>query len=186
VQFAAGHRDLRLARGEAHFRVAHDAHSPFRVFVGGRTVQAVGTEFSVRLREGGGVDVLVTNGKVRVGDANGADAQAQFVAAQQVLQLDGAGRGAVSSIAAAEVHRHLAWQRGMLIFQGEPLQAVLAEFRRYTTQDLAIADTGLAGLRVGGYFRAGDVDALLIALRQNFNIASSRDERGRILLTAAR
>ena len=186
VQFAGGNRDLHLAHGEAHFRVAHDAHSPFRVFVGGRTVEAVGTEFSVRLRDGGAVDVLVTDGKVRVEDANGgAGSPARFVAARQVLQLDGAGQGTPAPVAPAELDRRLAWQRGMLIFQGEPLKVVLEEFSRYTTQDLAIADSHLAGLRVGGYFRAGDVDALLIALRHNFHIESNRDERGRIVLSAA-
>jgi len=186
VTFSGGHRDLHLSRGEAHFRVAHDAHSPFRVFVGGRTVQAVGTAFSVRLREGGGVDVLVTDGKVRVEDENAEGrGAARFVAAREMLSLDEAGQGTVLPLAPAEVEQRLAWQRGMLVFQGEPLAEVLREFRRYTSQELALADPALAALRVGGYFRAGDVDALLIALRQNFHIVSSRDERGRIVLSAA-
>lgn len=186
VQFASGHRDLRLSRGEAHFRVAHDAKSPFRVFVGGRTVQAVGTAFSVRLRDSGEVDVMVTEGTVRVEDVD-ADAKKmpRFVAARQVLRLEGPGQAKMELIEPMQIDIRLAWQRGMLIFQGEPLSAVLEEFNRYTTQTLAIADRKLEGLRVGGYFRAGDVDALLIALRQNFHIESTRDERGRIVLTAA-
>lgn len=183
VQFASGHRDLRLARGEAHFRVAHDASSPFRVFVGGRTVQAVGTAFSVRLLEDGQVDVMVTEGTVRV--ETGAGDPPRLVGARQVLRLDGAGEGVVRTIEPVEVDIRLAWQRGMLVFQGEPLSSVLEEFGRYTTQPLVIADPQLRGLRVGGYFRAGDVDALLVALRENFRIASTRDARGRILLSAA-
>ena len=186
VQFAAGHRDLRLSRGEAHFRVAHDATSPFRVFVGGRMVQAVGTAFSVRLREDGQVDVMVTEGTVRVESGEGDPTQPpRIIGARQVLRLDGAGEGIVRTIEPVEIDIRLAWQRGMLIFQGEPLWSVLDEFGRYTTQTLVIADPQLRGLRVGGYFRAGDVDALLIALRENFRIASTRDDRGRILLSSA-
>jgi transmembrane sensor len=183
VQFASGHRDLRLSRGEAHFRVAHDANSPFRVFVAGRTVQAVGTAFSVRLLDDGQVDVMVTEGTVRVESGDGDPVR--LVAARQALRLDGAGQGIVRTLEPTEVDVRLAWQRGMLIFQGEPLSSVLDEFARYTTQTLVIADPQLRALRVGGYFRAGDVDALLIALRQNFRIASMRDDRGRILLSAA-
>jgi transmembrane sensor len=183
VTFEPGHRDLRLERGEAHFRVAHDERTPFRVFAGGRLVQAVGTAFTVRLREDGEVDVMVTDGTVRVEAQPGSQtAAAQLVSAHQLLRLDGAGKGDVHSIAAVEMDIRLAWQRGMLIFQGEPLTAVLDEFDRYTTESFVIADPQLRKLRVGGYFRAGDVEALLIALRENFQINSSRDSRGRIVL----
>jgi transmembrane sensor len=185
VEFEPGHRDLRLERGEAHFRVAHDERVPFRVFAGGRLVQAVGTAFTVRLRADGDLDVMVTDGTVRVEAQPGAaDPAARLVSAQQLLHLDGAGRGKVHSLAPVEVDIRLAWQRGMLIFQGEPLREVLAEFDRYTTESFVLADPALGGLRVGGYFRAGDVDALLIALRENFQIASTFDARGRIVLTS--
>jgi transmembrane sensor len=107
---------------------------------------------------------------------------AQLVSAQQLLNLDGSGKGSVQSLAPADVDIRLAWQRGMLIFRGEPLREVLAEFDRYTTESFVLGDPALGGLRVGGYFRAGDVDALLIALRENFKIASSVDDRGHIVL----
>ena len=109
-----------------------------------------------------------------------------LVTAQQLLQLDRTGRGSVVDVEPVEVDIRLAWQRGMLIFQGEPLGEVLAEFGRYTNDTLVIADPSLRGLRVGGYFRAGDVDALLIALRENFQIESTTDAHGRILLNPAR
>lgn len=187
VSFQPGHRDLRLARGEAHFRVAHDARTPFRVYAGGRLVQAAGTAFSVRLNEGGEIVVMVTEGTVSVVAAeDSAVAAPRLVNAQQLLTLDGSGRGSVQDLEPVAVDMRLAWQRGMLVFQGEALAEVLREFDRYTTERFVIADPQLRRLRVGGYFRAGDVDALLIALRENFNIASSRDAVGRIVLSAAR
>jgi len=186
VVFERGQRDLRLERGEAHFRVAHDDRVPFRVFAGGRLVQAVGTAFTVRLRTGGDVDVMVTDGTVRVEAQPGAaKVTPQLVSAQQLLHLDGTGKGSVQSLAPVEVDIRLAWQRGMLIFQGEPLSEVLAEFDRYTTESFVLADPALGSQRVGGYFRAGDVDALLVALRENFQIVSSLDARGRIVLNPA-
>jgi transmembrane sensor len=186
VTFAPGHRDLVLTRGEAHFRVAHDANSPFRVRVGSRLVEAVGTAFSVRLRSAGQLEVMVTEGTVRVaGQDAGVSGSPQLVTAQHLLQVDGDGSLHLHDVEPVEMDIRLAWQRGMLIFQGEALPAVLAEFDRYTSQRLVIADPRLHGVRVGGYFRAGDVDALLIALRENFGIRSRRDAAGQILLTAA-
>lgn len=186
VTFAPGHRDLVLTRGEAHFRVAHDANSPFRVRVGSRVVEAVGTAFSVRLRSSGQLEVMVTEGTVRVaGQDVAVSGTPQLVTAQHLLQVDGDGSLHLHDVEPVEMDIRLAWQRGMLIFQGEALPAVLAEFDRYTSQRLVIADPSLRGVRVGGYFRAGDVDALLIALRENFGIRSRRDAAGQILLTAA-
>ncbi|MEO6246931.1 MAG: FecR domain-containing protein, partial [Opitutaceae bacterium] len=65
VQLTAGERRVTLARGEAHFAVAHDTSRPFIVTAAGVSVRAVGTAFSVRLGEAG-VEVLVTEGKVQV------------------------------------------------------------------------------------------------------------------------
>src|SRR5690606_41756429 len=59
-------RELRLRRGEALFSVAHDPSRPFRVEVGGHTVEAVGTEFDIRLHEGGVIDVVGTEGRARL------------------------------------------------------------------------------------------------------------------------
>ena len=60
-------RRVALARGEAHFTVAHDTARPFIVSAQGVAVRAVGTAFNVRLASSS-VEVLVTEGKVAVSD----------------------------------------------------------------------------------------------------------------------
>ncbi len=67
VRFSSSERRLRLTRGEAHFTVAKNRARPFTVSAGGVDVRAVGTVFNVRLRSEA-VEVLVTEGKVMVGD----------------------------------------------------------------------------------------------------------------------
>jgi transmembrane sensor len=62
---------------------------------------------------------------------------------------------------------------------------MLAEVARYTTARFDIEDDSLRDVRVGGYFRAGDVDGLLLALRENFNIESERVGANRIVLRSA-
>jgi transmembrane sensor len=73
VQITPELRHIVLERGEALFKVAHDKNRPFDVDAGTTTVRAVGTEFSVRVREpvaeaGGGkaVEVLVKEGRVAI------------------------------------------------------------------------------------------------------------------------
>lgn len=74
VDYNNEYRNIRLLQGEAHFTVEKDPLRPFRVYAGNGRVQAVGTAFSVYLRDNS-VDVTVTEGKVvlaSVGQA-GAD-----------------------------------------------------------------------------------------------------------------
>ncbi len=63
VAFADGARNIRLLQGEAYFTVAKDASHPFRVFAANGRVQAIGTEFSVYLKDKA-VSVTVTEGRV--------------------------------------------------------------------------------------------------------------------------
>jgi len=69
VDYNNEYRDIRLLQGEAHFTVAKSAARPFRVYAGNGRVQAVGTAFSVYLKDNG-VDVTVTEGKVALASVN--------------------------------------------------------------------------------------------------------------------
>jgi len=63
VEYGTRYRDVHLLQGEAHFTVAKNTGLPFRVFAGNGRVQAVGTAFSVYLKNNA-VDVTVTEGSV--------------------------------------------------------------------------------------------------------------------------
>ena len=63
VDYSATTRKLRLLRGEAHFQVAKDPRRPFEVHAAKNLIQAIGTAFSVQLRDSG-MKVIVTEGKV--------------------------------------------------------------------------------------------------------------------------
>ena len=90
----------------------------------------------------------------------------------------------VQGLDPTEIEVQLSWQHGMLVFDGEPLEAVLLEIGRYTTVVFA-PDASIRSVRVGGYFRAGDVDGLLLALRESFDIDSRQTADGRIALFPA-
>lgn len=190
VLYTDTERTVRLSRGEGYFSVEHDPERPFRVHAGGRVFEAVGTAFNVRLETASDVTMMVTEGRVGVfpspvaGAAPAATSTAAIVDAGS-LAIVGERGVSIQALAAAEMEAQLSWQQGMLIFDGDPLEAVLREMGRYTTTEI-LADESVRDVRVGGYFRAGDVEGLLIALRENFDIESARGGDGRIFLTAAR
>lgn len=82
VEFDDDYRNIYFLQGEAHFTVAKDSERPFRVYAGNRMVQAVGTAFSVYLKDAA-VDVTVTEGEVAlatvVRSANGEFSQQEEV-----------------------------------------------------------------------------------------------------------
>ncbi|MET0497256.1 MAG: FecR domain-containing protein, partial [Steroidobacteraceae bacterium] len=51
VEFSADARDLYLEKGQGIFRVRHDKSRPFRVHAGTTVVEAVGTQFDVRVAD---------------------------------------------------------------------------------------------------------------------------------------
>ena len=66
VRFTGRQREIVLTHGEALFTVAHRPDWPFSVKAGGATIRAVGTKFSVRLREDDETEVLVIEGHIAI------------------------------------------------------------------------------------------------------------------------
>lgn len=194
VQFSTSRRLIILKKGEAIFRVAGNPTRPFQVQVGSRIVQALGTVFNVMF--GGTEDdlrVTVSEGAVKVLDHDPPRPQSgpQIAPAHPDLVVR-AGEQAIIGIAGEQIRRMEvaqieakdAWQRGLLIYQGDTLDAVIADMSRYTTVRFSISDQSIRSRRVGGVFRAGDVDGLLLALRESFGI-NARREGNVIVLTAS-
>jgi transmembrane sensor len=175
VSLGTESRELRLVRGEAHFTVAHDVSRPFRVSAAGHVVQALGTAFDVRLLAGGGLEVIVTDGHVKLLSGNGAVGD---LLKDQYMRIEGDGSSKVGRLDADVVASRLSWRSGMLVFDGQALTDALAEFSRYTSERFVITDPRLRDLRIGGYFAAGDTTALREALRANFRIDSRRGPDG--------
>ncbi len=164
VQFSQEQRLVILERGEASFSVAHDTARPFRVKAGDRIVQAVGTVFNVRRETGPNVRVTVTEGVVKVIDRPEAKREDVFVRAGQLAEI-GAASASIQRVDPSRLDAAQAWQRGVLIYQGETLEDVIADVSRYTAVRFEIEDDSIRQRRVGGVFRTGDVDGLLLALR---------------------
>jgi transmembrane sensor len=68
----------------------------------------------------------------------------------------------------------LSWQKGNLIFRGEPLSEAIVEISRYTSVEFVIVDDDLKTIQVAGLFKSGDISGFLAALEANFDIQYER------------
>jgi transmembrane sensor len=189
VDYSQGHRIVRLLKGEAHFRVAHDESRPFDVYAGTSLIRATGTAFSVHV-QGQDVTVTVDEGSVALGTRNVSRPDEQAISMLRALKSGQLAKmrkevEEVRTLEAGALAQQLAWRDGLLIFTGEPLSEVIDQVSRYTPMRIEIADARLRALPVGGRFRVDDLDAMLEVLESSFGIRVVRlDERNIQLLAA--
>lgn len=186
VDYSSHRRLIHLDRGEAFFKVDHDAGRPFRVAAREGWIQDVGTQFDVYLRPAS-VRVTVSEGTVRVATSRDSLAATQEPAAgrrSDSLTLTGgeqadvaAGHVRERALSAEQVAEAMEWRSGTIHFDDQPLAEVVAELDRYSVEQLVIEDDALGSLRVGGTFQASPkgATALLGMLEQNFGIRVRRE-----------
>jgi transmembrane sensor len=194
VEYSGRTRVIRLERGEAFFKVAHDPQRPFWVVAGDSWVRAVGTEFNV-YRRSTDVEVTVNEGTVKVvaqrGDHETPTDQALGTAAVSILtageQIDVRGHSAVVRVLEPlQLQRSVSWRAGTLYFESRPLGEVIDEMSRYSTLKIEVIDPSLRRLPIGGTFRASPagVDALLTMLQEGLGLTVKRQGEERALVEA--
>ncbi len=192
-QFTAAERRVVLVRGEAHFSVTKNPARPFIVRAGHVDVRAVGTAFNVHL-ESAAVEVLVTEGVVKLNPS--ADGAARHVPPADSIPSLSPGQRAVIALAPAspevavvvttvsqeEIARTLAWQEPLLRLSGATLAEVAANFERRTGRRVILADPALSGLRLGGRFRADDVEGFASVVAATLDIEVEHAADGSLVL----
>jgi transmembrane sensor len=190
VDYVPSERRLSLQSGEAHFYVAKDASRPFFVTAGSVTVRAVGTAFNVR-RQSAGIDVLVTEGKVRVSRLTStANASAELepiylVAGERAVIDDPTNRAAANVAVASVTPAHNVQRAPRLMFNNTPLADVVARFNLHNRVQMEIADADLAQRSVGGNFDADNAESFINLLSTAGDIRVERVSATRVLLYKA-
>ena len=184
-------RDIDLLRGELLVDVAKDPDRPFRVMSDGVVAQAIGTRFNVYKRDGDTV-VTVIEGRVAVNQAPAAPNSNQgsgAVATIEPVELTAGLRLAVANQRVAvpsadltpepvNIAKATAWTERRLVFDDEPLSAIVAEFNRYNRSRLIISDAQLNDKRLSGVFDANDPDEFIELLQSLERIDIQRSAEG--------
>jgi transmembrane sensor len=87
VEYTEYNRNIHLIQGEAHFEVAKNKDRSFRVYASKGRVEALGTAFTVYLRNKD-VEVLVTEGKVELAELNIAPKTASKLSDGNTMNLN--------------------------------------------------------------------------------------------------
>lgn len=165
----ASTRTIWLDKGEAYFDIAKRNGQRFVVHAGTKTVTVLGTKFVVR-RDGDKVTVIVEEGRVRVEDSvQTGPERATIIAAGQLAIARGPST-LVTTKGSDEVESALAWRDGMLSFDQRALSEVAAEFNRYNERKVLIGDVEAGDIRIGGTFKASNVDAFVRLLRDAYGL----------------
>ena len=179
VRMTTAERTVWLEKGEAWFRVAHNAAHPFNVVVGKHRITDLGTEFVVR-RDAGNVQVALLAGR------------AALSGGPQTAVL-APGDEATATIASLSVtHKtpqaladELAWRRGMLVFRRTKLADVVRQFNRYNTTKLVIADPSIADEPFTADLKTDDYEDFLNLAQSVLNLRVER-EGNDILISRSR
>lgn len=176
-------RFVRLLEGEAFFDISHDPDKPFIVYAGEVIVQAMGTAFTVYLKNDGSVEVTVIDGKIKLSSLpqdimqeeepdlahlEHTESFGTYVKGQQAILKDKI--EVVAKLDIPQVEKELAWREGMLIFDNDPLEDVVREVSRYTPIKIVIVDAEIRDMKVGGFFPSGQTSIMLQTLENSFDI----------------
>jgi transmembrane sensor len=194
VAYSKGRRQLILSKGEGRFNVAKDVTRPLSVIAGNKSFTALGTVFNVQRTTASELELVVTEGKVMIADpsisiqasdfksyqlANNSTQEIRQINANIVLSgekaiIEKSITAPIKRLSVDDVQRDLAWQNGMLIFNGERLSDALNEVSRYTATRFELSSEEVANIKVAGVFKAGDIAGLLESLKTNFSIDHER------------
>lgn len=165
-------RAIRMIKGEAFFRVAHDASRPFVVSAHEADVKAVGTQFNVRLSSDITL-VSVIEGTVEVradtppgGTSPAAESAVRVTRGEEASITSTRSTAPNTRIEVAKVtrpspQRAASWTRGRVEFEDMPLSNVLSEFQRYRNVQVSVDDESLRQLKLTGSFDAHDPNSAL-------------------------
>ena len=199
IQFETDARTVHLIQGEALFRVAHDAHRPFRVSTSVATIQAVGTQFDVYVASDSDTRVAVVEGRVRVGGAgsspgidsavasegdsitNNAPMSGRLVTLAAGEEASVSPKGRVVKDLRPDISEAVAWRNGRLIFHDVPIAEVIKEFSRYSDFRFTVLGDTLARRRISGVFHADDPQTLIALFEGDKSVEVVRVDNGVML-----
>jgi transmembrane sensor len=179
-------RHVKLASGEAAFKVEPDASRPFAVRTDDYEIRATGTAFNVRLREGV-LEVAVGEGSVQICSLKGARSQEILasLSAGQTIRLpaeypaSGIADFSKGSITPEQVSE---WRMRVVSYQSARVRDVIADFNRYFEDKLIVEDEALLERKVTIRVQVEDRERAIALLADLLGVRVRHTERGDMLL----
>ncbi len=193
VDYTSNQRNITLEQGEALFVVSHNPVRPFLVYAGDGKVQAIGTQFNVKLMPDFNVMVTLVEGVIRItqdidkheGLARILKIPGEMASLRPFFDIDG--DMTQENLPEIKITRHnsdpfqdvLSWREGKLVFQGQRLDNVLYEINRHSNHRIILKNKKTEGLPVYAVFNTGDWQGALSAIVKSYPVKAvhvSNDE----------
>ena len=162
VRYSRRLRLVQIERGQAYFEVMRDASRRFEVEAGEALVTDIGTKFDVYRKDSSAL-VTVVEGQVTV-DAGGSSVRAR---AGEQVRTQG---GRAPEVSPVDPGRGTAWLQKRMVFHGEPLREVVAEFNRYSPVPIVIESEATAEMNVSGALSTDDTPSFISFLSSINNV----------------
>lgn len=205
VKIDGRRREVRLAHGEAYFKVSHEWDRSFDVVTGNARIRDIGTGFNVQA-DADSTQVTVTEGEVAMipdprltgnpsldhllGIAqyrlnpNGLRQENTAIRLTAGRQLRYSQQGASTPPQLADTAKVTAWRSGRAVFEWATLEEVLLQVQRYHPVRFEFADEKLKRLRLSASFDTGRLAVILDTLQTTFPIKIRRVD-DRVLVVGA-
>lgn len=159
---------VKLDKGEAFFHIKHDPRRLFVVLAGRHRVTDLGTEFLVR-SEPNHLEVALIAGSARLDAPDGRMQTPILMTPGDELTV---ANNLISTTkkSSRRLAEELGWRRGMLVFENAPLGDVVAEFNRYGTHKIVVADRATARISLSASFPTDGADGFLELAKAMLNL----------------
>jgi len=163
-------RIVWLEKGEAFFHIKHDPLHPFVVMAGRHRVTDLGTEFLLRSgpRQ---LQVTVVQGQVSLDTPDSLSRSQAVLLTPGDVATASAGKVSVAMVSTRALNDELSWRHGMLVFDNATLADAAAEFNRYNSDKLIVADPAAASMTIVGTFRTSDMKLFAAATRDALGLS---------------
>ncbi|MFL9841824.1 FecR domain-containing protein [Sphingomonas sp. ST-64] len=169
-------REAELARGEALFDIAPDPDRPFVVHAGAVAIRVLGTRFAVRRFDDGGVALTVLEGLVEVSTQGGA--RLERLAGGERSHITPGAPIRTERVPQEALERAVGWRNGLIDLNGMTLEQAAAEYARYSSQRIEIADPATRALRVTGVYSTSDPIGFARAAALSLGLSAERTDAG--------
>lgn len=173
-KFPKPSRHIKL-KGEAYFRVIHNAENPFVVETKFAKIEDIGTRFDVKAYPGDSTTtVAVVEGKVSLSSKMTDSGPGTLIAGlhKGVLHNDN-----IKLTAIKDTSSFVGWTRGKLVFNNAPFAKVMKKLKRWYNIDIKAGNAKSVKQKFTGKFTSSQsVDEVLDAISLTLNMNYTRQD----------
>jgi ferric-dicitrate binding protein FerR (iron transport regulator) len=173
-QFTKNERRVKL-EGEAFFKVEHDKEKPFIIETGDAYIQVLGTSFNVKAYENNELEVIVTEGLVKIYtvDSETMDTSAILLKAGQKGRIRGNEQKPI--YVSDNIPDAIFWMNYTLIFNDTDLKKVFNLIENYYNVEIKVNNDKIYDCRLSTTFTNNSINDIIEVIAATFEFEFTKE-----------